>query len=135
MNDSEFVSNYFATLVDEVNSHSGGRANNLLEHDQIIFYVISTRCEIDMSGFKSVFEQLLTESEILVLIDGLKKLDAVDLAELFYKAYTRLKDINYFDSRDWIGEKFLEDVEQELSKNDGLWEIDPQMAALIRRHS
>lgn len=29
--------------------------------EQIIFYVVATRCEIDINGFASVYEQLLAQ--------------------------------------------------------------------------
>ncbi|QDU93905.1 DMP19 family protein [Lignipirellula cremea] len=138
MDVSQQLARYYDSLIERCNRDPSARPNNLPKHDQIIYYVISTRCEMDMNGFDSVFDQLLTENELRLLVDALNELGAGTLAESFNQAHSRLRDAGFFgdDSmmvsdldNDDFG--FLDDIEDDIRKNDSLWDLDDRLAELI----
>lgn len=138
MDASQKLAEYFDTVVERCNGDPSGRPIHLPKHDQIIYYVISTRCEMDMNGFDSVFDQLLTENELCLLINALNQLGAPQLAGSFDQARLRLRNAGFFDSdsttvsdlgEDDIG--FLDDIERDIRNNDSLWGLDERLAELI----
>ena len=138
MDAAEYLANYYDALIRRCDS--SGRPDVLPRHDQAIYYIISTRCEMDMNGFDSVFDQLLTEKELLFLIEALNEVGASDLAHSFARAHSRLKSASFFDDESmmvWQLENsdtetgFLEDIEEEIRKNDILWELDDRLVELI----
>lgn len=138
MEPSQQVAEYFHDLIERCNRDPSGRPTNLSKNDQVIYYIISTRCEMDMSGFDSVFDQLLTEPELRFLIDSLNELGASDLADSFNRAYSRLQHARFFDSEstmvsdlDQGDTGFLDDIEEEIRNNDSLWNLDDRLAELI----
>jgi hypothetical protein len=93
---------------------------------------------MDMNGFDSVFDQLLTENELCLLIEALNELGAPQLAGSFDQARARLRNAGFFaeDSlmvsdldQDETG--FLDDIEDDIRNNDSLWDLDERLAALI----
>ena len=142
MDASETVANYFSELLEKMNRQTTARpsAPVFSEQDQVIFYIVSTRCEMDINGIESVFDQLLTETELQLLIDSLRKVDAIRLADLFDQALQRLRSAGYFDHestmvsdlKDSQGVRMLADLEQAIRENDGLWELDERLACVIR---
>ncbi len=38
--------------------------------EQVVYYVVAARCEIDINGFASLYEQLLKRAELDVLHDN-----------------------------------------------------------------
>ncbi|MCA8993294.1 MAG: hypothetical protein KDA88_14995 [Planctomycetaceae bacterium] len=91
-----------------------------------------------MNGFDSVFDQLLTENELLFLIDALNELGAAQLASSFDEAHTRLRSAGFFDNDSMmvsdlgLGETgFLDDIERDIRKNDSLWDLDASLVGLI----
>jgi hypothetical protein len=138
MDASQKLAEYFDSVIERCNRDPSGRPINLPKHDQIIYYVISTRCEMDMNGFDSVFDQLLTENELCLLIEALNELGAPQLAGSFDQARARLRNAGFFaeDSlmvsdldQDETG--FLDDIEDDIRNNDSLWDLDERLAALI----
>ena len=138
MDASQQLAQYFELLIERCNLDPSARPYNLPRHDQIIFYVISTRCEMDMNGFDSIFDQLLTEHELRLLIDALHELGADELAESFRQAHARLEDAGFFadDSMtvsDLDNDKsgFLDDIEADIREHDSLWDLDERLVELI----
>jgi hypothetical protein len=138
MDASREVAKYFDSLIERCNRDPSGRPKNLPKHDQIIFYVISTRCEMDMNGFESVFDQMLDEDELVLLIGALQELEVPELAQSFEKAHARLRAAGFFDDDSMMvsdldngGEGFLEDIEEEIRNHDPLWLLDDRLAELI----
>jgi hypothetical protein len=139
MDTSEKLADYYESLIERVNADPSGRPLHLPKHDRIIYYIISTRCEMDMNGFDSVFDQLLSEEELAFLIEALKELDASRLAELFELAQSRLESAGFFAEESLMvldlegeGDKgLLDDIEEAIRDNDALWELDNRLVQLI----
>lgn len=136
MSASRRLAEYYASVSERCDE----RPRNLPKNDLVIFYVVSVRLEMDMSGFDSVFEQLLTEDELKFLIEALRELGASRLADLFRQAHVRLQDAGFFDEEGAMVADFeqddaglLEDIEDEIRAEDSLWPTDEQLAALIYR--
>lgn len=138
MDASELIADYYATVVQRCDS--SGRPNALPHHDRVIYYIVSTRCEMDMNGFESVFDQFLTEEELLFLIQSLRELGAMKLAESFTRAHARLNSAGFFNGEPMMigeldegesGAGFLDDIEAELREQEELWDLDARLVALI----
>ena len=109
--------------------------------DWIIYLVVAVRCQMDMGGFNSVFEQLLhDEHSLQFFLDSLRKLDEPILVDAFARAHSRLKvggyfddpDLNVFDLEDEDSEDaFLQNVAEEVRESNRLWELDEKLCQLI----
>jgi hypothetical protein len=102
--------------------------------EQLVFIVVVARCEIDMSGFLSVFEQALDHEEVLALIAGLRKLDAQGLAEEFSTALALLETADFYPDRDI--RKLSSSARDQVADIQGrignrLWELDAKLVALL----
>src|ERR1700687_2487143 len=64
--------------------------------EQVVYYVVVTRCEKDMAGFECVFEQGLTSSELSILIEGLRSLGEQSLAEEFARGFELLRQEDFY---------------------------------------
>ena len=143
MDAAEAVANHFDSIVERCNRDPSGRPKHLPKNDQIIYYVISARCEMDINGFESVFDQLLTQDELSFLIDSLNEIGAPSLAQSFAMAQSRLAAAGFFgDDSVMVGDlvsddedEFLADIESEIRKNDMLWSIDERLIELIPGNS
>ena len=139
MDASARLANYYEKLIERCNQNPSARPDNLPKRDRIIYYVISTRCEIDINGFDAVFDQLLSENELTFLIETLNELEATELAGLFESALKRLKAAGFFDEEGMCVSEldpspsigFLDDIEALILENDELWELDEKLAELI----
>jgi len=114
------------------------RPTHLPECDKIIWYVVATRCEMDMEGFESIFDQLLTEDELLYLIASLDELREPAMAEAFRRAHSALRRVGFYDRPDRMCHEFGPELEAELAEVEAffdsdqkLWSLDQKLAALI----
>lgn len=132
------IAEYFDYLIERCNREPNLRLTNLPWNDQVIYLVISTRCEIDMNGFESVFDQLLSQEELRSLVHALNHVGAFELANSFDEAISRLKTKRFFENeslmvadldKNHIG--FLDDIEQSVLKNDSLWDLHNRLTELI----
>ncbi|MCC9658821.1 hypothetical protein LOC70_23675 [Rhodopirellula sp. JC737] len=138
---SLIVAERFDRIVADMTTRGIGRPEGLAENDQAIYYIVATRCEIDMGGFNSVFDQLLSETEILKLVDILYRLHSAALANAFFRAHGLLRDAGFFDD-DGDGDKMVTDydradgtgllnaIESEIREGDQLWDLDSELAVL-----
>jgi hypothetical protein len=78
----DYIAARFNKIISDVNE-TGGRPDLLPEYDRAIFHLLSIRCEIDINGFDSVFDQLLTEDELLFSVGVLERLEFNTLATAF----------------------------------------------------
>ena len=132
------VAAYFEDLIERCNRSGQGRPTSLPAHDQYIFYVISTRCEMDINGFGSVFDQLLEESEISVLITALNELGCTTLSDAFSTAHDRLAEAGFFDDDEMMvcdlameNGGFLDDIEETVRNSNLMWDLDNSLAKLL----
>ncbi len=132
------VAAYFEDLIERCNRSGQGRPTGLPARDQYIFYVISTRCEMDINGFESVFDQLLEEFEITILIDALKELGCTTLSKAFSTARDRLAGAGFFDDEERMvcdlatdDYGFLDDIEEAVRSSNLMWDLDTSLAELL----
>jgi hypothetical protein len=59
--------------------------------ERIVYYVVATRCEIDLGGFASVFEQGLSAAELELLIHGLQQMGEGELVAEFRRGFEVLE--------------------------------------------
>src|SRR5688572_890175 len=69
--------------------------------EQVVYYVVATRCEIDINGFASVYEQDLNPGELKMLVDGLRRIGEVDLATEFWRGFRLLESDGFYDHMSW----------------------------------
>jgi len=130
---------YYDQIIERCNETENARPDGLSHNDRIIFYVISVRCEIDINGLESVFDQLLSERELSFLIDALNELENPGLAKIFSEAHTRLKESGFYtDTEKSVSDLtpesesgLLDDLEERLQKNDELWELDEKLSSMM----
>lgn len=132
------VAAYFEDLIERRNRSDKGRPTSLPLHDQYIFYVLSTRCGMDINGFESVFDQLLEESEIKILITALNELGCKTMADAFSAARHRLADAGFFDDEEMMvcdlatdNGGFLDDIEEKVRSSNLMWQLDDALAKLL----
>ena len=138
MDPIDYIAARFETIIADVNE-SGGRPGSLPDYDRAIFYLLSIRCEIDINGFDSVFQQLLTEDELLFCIDVLERLEFNTLADAFRQAHSILRDNGFYgDDSKMVheyelldGSGILDKVEQSVADDGGLWMLDDKLIELI----
>ena len=109
--------------------------------DRLIYLVVSVRCQMDMGGFNSAFDQLLRDEPTQqFFLDGLRKLDEPTLVDAFVRAHSRLKtagsfddpDLSVFDLEDENDEDergFLADIASEIRER--LWDLDEKLCGLL----
>lgn len=102
--------------------------------EQIVFYVVATRCEIDINGFVSVYEQLLDRTKLAILVDGLNQIGETELAGEFHRGFTLLDEVGFYEHMNWnrVSESVKADIEAIGERvGDRLWALDPKLAALL----
>lgn len=138
MDASTRVAAYFDDLVERCNRSATKRPTNLPLYDQYIYYVLSTRCEMDINGFDSVFDQLLEESEVNILITALNELGCTTLADSFSIARDRLAGVGFFSDEEMMvcdlatdEGGFLDDIEAAVRNDNLMWQLDESLAKLL----
>jgi hypothetical protein len=102
--------------------------------ERIVFYVVATRCETDINGFASVYQQGLDPTELAILVDGLEQIGENELASEFRRGFELLKLNGYYDHMNW--NKLLDSARVEIEVigkrvGDRLWDLDAKLAALL----
>ena len=138
---STIVAERFDRIVADMAAKGLGRPDGLAENDRTIYYIVSTRCEMDMGGFNSVFDQLLTERELVYLINCLQRMHATSLADGFSRAHDALRAVQFFDDNGDAdkmvsdfdradGTGLLDAIESEIREGQELWILDNALAIL-----
>ena len=110
------------------------RVPELPSAEQIVWYVVVARCEKDMNGFESVFEQGLTSPELAFLIESLRNLDEENLAEEFALVFKLLQQEHFYDYRNcnMLSETAKEQIAAIGGRvGDRLWDFDEKLVALL----
>jgi hypothetical protein len=102
--------------------------------ERVIYYVVATRCEIDINGFVSVYEQLLTPAELEMLISGLQRIGEAELAAEFRRGFQLLESDGFYGHMSW--KKVAPAVKAEIKAVGGrvgarLWDLDDKLASLL----
>jgi hypothetical protein len=104
--------------------------------EQVLYFVVVARCEADMEGFSSIYEQALTADEMQTLIGGLRQLDEPKLAIEFAGGMEALEKEKFYDHRNWnrVPDQVKEQIDA-IGQHIGseLWGLDEKLAALIDR--
>lgn len=106
-------------------------------NDLVIWFVIGARCEMDMGGFHSVFDQFLQSDDLDFLIDALRALDEPELADAFDRIRTVLHEVDFYGREVDCYElppatlKKLKDEEAVIRRGDRLWELDDKLTKLL----
>ena len=69
----------------------------LPHQERVVFFIVATRCEIDMEGFASVFEQALSQTELAILIAGLQGIGEQELSAEFARGLEMLVEAGYYE--------------------------------------
>ena len=102
--------------------------------EQIVYYVVATRCEIDIDGFVSVYEQDLDPAELAILVDGLNQIGETELAGEFHRGFDLLMQDGFYEHMNWnkVSESVKADIEAIGERvGDRLWALDKKLAALL----
>jgi hypothetical protein len=102
--------------------------------ERIVYYVVATRCEIDIDGFASVYEQDLNATELEILIKGLDRIGESALATEFRRGYELLTAEGFYAHMNW--NKVSWSVKSEIDAigkiiGDRLWELDGKLVGLL----
>jgi S-adenosylmethionine synthetase len=102
--------------------------------EQMVYYVVATRCEIDIDGFLSVYEQDLNPTEVNILVQGLNRIGENDLADEFFRGFDSLTQDGFYEHMNLS--RVSDSVVAELKAigervADRLWELDDKLAALL----
>ncbi len=102
--------------------------------EQVVYFIVATRCEIDMEGFESVFEQAFKTAELKILIDGLRMLDESHLAAEFEYGLELLKQDGFYEHLNWKKVSAL--TKQRIAESgkrigNQLWTLDEKLVAFL----
>ena len=86
----------------------------------------------------TLFDQLLDENEIRVLIAALSEMGCKELADSFSIARKRLADVGFFNDEKLmvceLGTEnggFLDDIEKNIRNDDSMWQLDESLVKLL----
>jgi hypothetical protein len=102
--------------------------------ERAMYFIVATRCEIDMEGFESVYEQAFTAAELDILIDGLRTIGENNLADEFSEGLELLKKVGFYDHKNW--HLVPAEVKERINEigngvGDRLWDLDEKLVALL----
>ncbi len=102
--------------------------------ERVVYYVVSTRCEIDINGFASVYEQGLNPTELAILVDGLRQLGKKKLVNEFQQGFKMLERDGFYEHLNW--NKVADSVKAEIDVigeriGDQLWDLDEKLASIL----
>jgi hypothetical protein len=102
--------------------------------ERVVYYVVVARCEADMEGFSSIYEQALTADELGVLVDGLRQLGEPRLASEFASGLEALTKDAFYTHLNWnrVSDHVQSRID-EIGKSVGndLWGLDEKLVALL----
>ena len=120
---------------------TAGRPDELPHWERVIYYIVSVRCEIDMNGFESVLDQLLTEGELDFVAASLEELNEDALSAAWRKIASLLKTVGHrprgtspVRSLPQTVKQQLEALAREANAGDRLWHLDEKLAELSWSH-
>ena len=135
MNAATSIARRFEDIAERLRGTTG--PSNLPRADQIVYYVVAIRCEIDINGFDSVLDQLLDETELDFFCSALTEVGETSLAATWLKIATLLRGAGHWPKGTATVSNLPQPVRQELvalanaaCKGDKLWAFDDKLAAL-----
>jgi trans-2-enoyl-CoA reductase len=140
MNASEIIAEKFNGLVERYDRDGG--LNSFSTAERAIWFLVTTRCEIDINSFNDVFIQSLWKDELEESIVYLRELGIDDIASLFEEAITLLETHGFYVQGDNKPRMRFHDLPQDVqnkidaigervTENDILWDIDPKLCEML----
>lgn len=112
----------------------GRNASELTMSERMVYYVVATRCEIDINGFASVYEQHLVPEEIKILIGGLERINERGLADEFQRGFDVLKSDGFYEHMNWnlVSDTVKSEIDMIGARiGNRLWDIDEKLTSLF----
>ncbi len=130
MNASDRISEVYDSFV----KAGPDRLMNRSKAEQLVWFVVLARCEKDMNGFSSVFEQALDENGMRVLTSGLHSIFEPELADAFSQAFQALRLDGFYEHLIWnrvsdASKRLIDEIEDRVGER--LWDLDEKMAAML----
>lgn len=102
--------------------------------ERAIYFIVATRCEIDMEGFQSVYEQAFTLRELKILIEGLLSIGEPSLAEEFASGLALVEKDGFYSHLNW--NRVSVTVKTRITEignriGDQLWDLDEKLVAIL----
>jgi len=95
--------------------------------ERIVYCVVATRCEIDIDGFASAYQQDLNPGELAILVDGLNRIGESELAGEFRRGFDLLKQDGFYEHMNWneVSDSVKAEIEAIGERvGDRLWALD-----------
>jgi hypothetical protein len=130
---SNIIAEKFSELVD---SHNPNRLVGLTRAERAIYLLIRIRCEKDMEGFDSIFDQAISRHEMLEAIVYMKELGLNETAQLFEQVLQLLSNANVYVDGDFPQMASPHDVDVAIDiigeqVGDVLWQIDEKLLEML----
>jgi len=110
------------------------RAAKMSAAEQVVWVLVLARCEKDMNGFESVYEQALKEQDLKTLVKGLRKIGERRLAKEFASSHELLQKDGFYGHYNW--NKVPKKTKQQILDSgdrigDQLWQLDEKLVSLL----
>jgi hypothetical protein len=132
---SKRVSDRFNALIIRLKAAD---PRSLPPEDRTIFYIVATRCEIDIGGFASVFDQLLDEDEVRFLIEALEGMAENSLAGDFRAALDLLLQAGFYEDPATVcydlddeAQDRLKGIGKRIQAGQRLWDLDEALERFV----
>ena len=129
----------FNELVKRYSQDSG--TAHFSEPEKIVWSVVCVRCEMDINGFASVFEQLISRDELTEFIGYLKQIGLDELSAYFQQIANILEEHSFYNesghARKMCFElppevvEIIDQIEDKVIEENELWGVDPTLCRLL----
>ncbi len=140
---AEIIAARYDKLIPQYNRGRKNRLSAFTRTERAIWLLVTIRCEIDMEGFESVFDQALSRGELVEAIGYLRELDLPEIAELLERALAILDTHDFYtqygnpmsicsDYSDELRAE-LDTIGEKITEGDVLWNIDEKLVDMLAR--
>ena len=129
------ITEKFSELVER--SHNEGGIDDFSTAERAVWFIVSTRCEIDIADFISVFEQFLSKADVTETSDYLDALGLTDEAKLFDEVLDLLVSHEFYGDDDRPSIPFnalpqhvfdrVDAIGDMIGDSNVLWDIDDRL--------
>jgi len=135
---AEVIADHFDHLIQHCDRE--GRPRGLGYVDRVIYYVVAVRSEMDINGFASVFEQLLSDEELEFFVNALTELQEPKLALSFQRAQHALEASGWWQANlsrlaecSEALDRQICGIEEAVRDQDRLWDLNRKLLVLLDR--